>query len=780
MVRRRSSAVLFFAVLSAVMGACSSDQGECTYDTDCMGPCKICDTAAHKCTSDPACENIVSGNCESDADCDPLQERCLSGKCVPIEQQDGGEPGDDGDGGPPDGGEQLPDACLNPLLDCSVPQTETEISQGRDRDHDDWGECCDCDDNSAAVNPSRSESVYNCKDDDCNPDTPDDDLDGDGYGSILRGCDPGSDCNDARSDVHPGNTEICDGIDNTCDNKVDVDSDGVSVCQQPECADISGNYHINPNCLAFTEDDVTISQDDCDISTVFNQGQSDEFTCTGTLDPLLNLYVECGGSTFSVNCTSKVSLSQQWMIDCGGGCTFTFTRTSAFTDCNNYNDPACTANGQRCGINCDGDDPRQVCVNTNPGGRQPGYFCNPTSGIDCSNEFCLSNACSSACRNQSDCTSFSGTACQSITYSDCTNSSNLNACVPSVAGETTCHRSADCDPSSNRICTYRKEATVVAMVCRTPSGAGEAGSTCTNQADCKSGFCVCGSELCSGSSGKCSEICSGASDCPSGAECGTVSVPDTGGLDHDLPACTWTGGSCGRDADCPAETPVCTVGVSGDGMSLITFCVGKGMVENPNPGAECSSMWECYSSWCLDFENPPYCAAVCTTDTDCPTFDADPPMGCATDSDCELGYRCYGSQCQRKYVCCSQVFGVGSGVDSVDMCQPSRQQCQLDGDCRAGEACKLYYNCAATSALYLCEKEGPGTGVLGDSCETNGSNDCLSSLCVLESGGGPGNEYCSKSCLTDDDCVDPINYRCSALTVQTPYGYSQAPACVRR
>ena len=39
----------------------------------------------------------------------------------------------------------------------------------------------DCDDGNTAVHPGASEEPYNGMDDDCNPSTPDDDLDGDGY-----------------------------------------------------------------------------------------------------------------------------------------------------------------------------------------------------------------------------------------------------------------------------------------------------------------------------------------------------------------------------------------------------------------------------------------------------------------------------------------------------------------------------------------------------------------------------------------------------------------------
>jgi hypothetical protein len=69
----------------------------------------------------------------------------------------------------------------------------------------------DCDDNDAFVNPGEAEDPYNGIDDDCDAGTPDDDLDGDGYGIA-------DDCDDDDAAVNPGAVEVTgNGVDDDCD-----------------------------------------------------------------------------------------------------------------------------------------------------------------------------------------------------------------------------------------------------------------------------------------------------------------------------------------------------------------------------------------------------------------------------------------------------------------------------------------------------------------------------------------------------------------------------------
>src|SRR5690606_12139175 len=66
-------------------------------------------------------------------------------------------------------------------------------------------------DDDASVHPGAPVVPYDGGDNDCNGDSPDDDLDGDG---LLTA----EDCDDSDGDVHPGAAELdLDGIDNDCD-----------------------------------------------------------------------------------------------------------------------------------------------------------------------------------------------------------------------------------------------------------------------------------------------------------------------------------------------------------------------------------------------------------------------------------------------------------------------------------------------------------------------------------------------------------------------------------
>jgi hypothetical protein len=119
----------------------------------------------------------------------------------------------------------------------------------------------DCNDAASAVNPGAVE-VYNGIDDNCN-NTVDEgftplnyylDNDGDGVGGatfVVNVTSPGpnytlttGDCNDNNSNIFPGNTEICDNLDNDCDLLIDEGLTFVSYYQ-----DLDGDSYGNASVM---------------------------------------------------------------------------------------------------------------------------------------------------------------------------------------------------------------------------------------------------------------------------------------------------------------------------------------------------------------------------------------------------------------------------------------------------------------------------------------------------------------------------------------------------
>ncbi len=91
----------------------------------------------------------------------------------------------------------------------------------------------DCNDLDPAVNP-RATEICNGIDDNCDDLIDVIDDDGDGYFSGIPPC-AGNDCNDSDPTVHPGALEVCNGLDDDCDSVVpvdetDVDGDGYVEC----------------------------------------------------------------------------------------------------------------------------------------------------------------------------------------------------------------------------------------------------------------------------------------------------------------------------------------------------------------------------------------------------------------------------------------------------------------------------------------------------------------------------------------------------------------------
>ena len=196
-------------------------------------------------------------------------------------------------------------------LGCTSPTPQEEKdsdnpSETADRDGDGYA-ADDCDDGNSTVHPKATESCDSL-DNDCNGQIDEGlastwytDRDGDGFGDASTGtltCTPaagsvndGTDCDDARAEVNPTAAEVCDGLDNNCDDDADtdaidqgtwypdVDQDGYGDADQPcvSCTAPAGHVADPTDCndrdVAFhpgaTEDCATAVDYNCDGQVAF-------------------------------------------------------------------------------------------------------------------------------------------------------------------------------------------------------------------------------------------------------------------------------------------------------------------------------------------------------------------------------------------------------------------------------------------------------------------------------------------------------------------------------
>ncbi len=137
----------------------------------------------------------------------------------------------------------------------------------------------DCDDTNAAIHPGATE-VCNGIDEDCDGQIDEGvqltfyaDADGDGYGDVASttlACiapsgyvSNNTDCDDTNAAVHPGATEVCNGIDEDCDGETD---EGVQLTFYAD-TDADGFGNLNSTILACTAPPGYVSDNsDCDDS----------------------------------------------------------------------------------------------------------------------------------------------------------------------------------------------------------------------------------------------------------------------------------------------------------------------------------------------------------------------------------------------------------------------------------------------------------------------------------------------------------------------------------
>ena len=149
-----------------------------------------------------------------------------------------------------------------------------------DEDGDGHAAVTDCDDTDPEVNSSAEEVPYDGIDNDCDEDTPDDDLDSDGYASD-------EDCDDADPLIHPGRSEVCDGVDNDCSGVVD-DNAGAEWYRDGDSDGYGDATDAMMHCDG--ESGYVANDDDCDDSAAAAHPGADELCnaadddCDGDID----------------------------------------------------------------------------------------------------------------------------------------------------------------------------------------------------------------------------------------------------------------------------------------------------------------------------------------------------------------------------------------------------------------------------------------------------------------------------------------------------------------
>ena len=193
------------------------------------------------------------------------------------------------------------------LLDCKPP-TGYVAMQG------------DCDDTNASIFPGQTEAPYNGVDDDCNPATRDDDVDGDGY--LIA-----DDCDDNNPNINPDQTEEpYNGIDDDCNTATlddDLDQDGFIMTD--DCDD--NNANVNPDQ---TEEPYNGIDDDCQSTTLDDDLDQDGF----------NLADDCDDNNANINPDATEIPNNDIDEDCDGMDMTSATHEIANTIINIYPNPA--------------------------------------------------------------------------------------------------------------------------------------------------------------------------------------------------------------------------------------------------------------------------------------------------------------------------------------------------------------------------------------------------------------------------------------------------------
>ncbi|HXU67734.1 MAG TPA: putative metal-binding motif-containing protein [Polyangia bacterium] len=570
------------------------------------------------------------------------------------------------------------------VVGCDMTQTNCFESFGRTAASTAWYVCSSAAPDPVTVCPMAEQC--NGLDDDCDgtlagavippipglPTNDERDHDGDHYlacsgcgatlGAGILGC---SDCNDTVPTVHPGATEICNGIDDSCagaafaDGKDDCGKGGNATkptcCGGNGCRDTTSDYQFCGSCgnncgtsMATTTNECYNSSCSCASGGACTGG----LTCQGAAPG--GMCVAGNGST----CTADNQCSSGHCTDghcCGVGSCGTCA--------------ACTGAGGTCVAQPSGM-PGNMCPDASgdtvcDGGAYPNGKCKKNIGqacggnSECFNGLCVDGyCCNSACNGQCQ-------QCNGATPGTC---STVTSGQP-VGGRAACTGSGTCQGTCDG---------TSANACHYPGG----GTTCGTQtcAAAGTGAVVTPVGACNGA-GSCTQTPSAPciyTQC-NGNVCATTCADDNGCINADY--CSSTGsGSC--------------VGRHGSGISCVSEDCEKSPCNYCAAGAGCKASGQCCTSACA---GPSCTSGTLTTHTcnaagmcqaamtSCNGYACNGAVcgtTCASDTDCATGYYCMAMM--PNPVC------VQANLNKNDTCNCQQAGCHA---CTSGMACDAMDKC---------------------------------------------------------------------------------------
>ncbi len=638
--------------------------------------------------------------CTSDAD-------CIGDPCVPLS--------DDGEQGICSSYCELASDCPEGFSCTLLRSTGNDairvclpVSYCLDRDDDGYGvgpgcEGPDCDDEDETVNPGQRERCDG-RDNDCSGESDDDPQFGAVQGGEVRlgeGCETGFQgvcaagvwtCADGLTvcagSATPAPAELCNGLDDTCDGRVDVDADGEPLLRSfyrgPEGTEgvglcTPGEERCEGGSWVVSVEQVVPVAEQCDELDRDCSGDALDVPASELVESRDNCGV-CGNACGAgLECRDGSCVCPDGELLCGETCRDPLSDGANCGACGVVcgGGQVCDAGECLCpfgGIFCDGQ-----CRDPQTNGQHCGSCGNVCSG----GEVCSAGECG--------CTG-GGISCDGACRDPLTDESHCGGCGITCTGGQLCTAGECGCPGGGLFC---------GGTCRDPltdeTNCGGCGITCTGGQLCEAGVCGCpaGQTLCGG---VCRDLLSDQ------ANCGACGVTCSGGQLCESGSCECPSGGLFCDGQCrDAQTDESHCGSCGTVCGGGQLCTG-GACSCPAGQTLCGG--ECVNLQ-TDSSNCGSCGTVCTGDLTCSSGSCGCPAG---------RFQC-GNACvpQQPGTAC---YTNSSGEAGVGICESGTWTCSGDAIACVGQVGPRQRVCNGAD----------------DNCDGRVDSECPSSISVVTGG----------------------------------------------